>query len=262
MDLKEARQTHAEQQHRHPWELARADVCRRLLMDGVEHFGRRDTRVLDVGCGDGFVARYLVRNHPLLEVHAVDSALSMPNQGQSDSRSSRVFYYSDAHELQLPAHSVGLVLMLDVLEHCEDDRAVLAATVADPRLQTDAAFLLTAPAFDGLHTSHDRFLGHWRRYTAGQLQTLAQNAGLRVLDSGYFFSSLAVLRLGERLLERSRLRRPREGTGLTRWHGGRFATRVFRHILFADFQLTRTLHALGINLPGLSCYVICRKPGS
>src|SRR6185312_16486006 len=59
-----------------------------------------------------------------------------------------------------------LVVMLDVLEHLEDDHAGLAAVLT--RLAPGGFFLATVPAFPMLWSSHDVSHHHFRRYSRGQ----------------------------------------------------------------------------------------------
>lgn len=116
-----------------------------------------------------------------------------------------------------------LTLLLDVLEHVEDDRAFLAA-----RVETCARgghILLGVPAWPALYTSHDAGLGHLRRYRPAAAAALARDAGLEVLRSG-----------------------------------GPLATRLVTTALRLDSALSRRLARAGVELFGLSWWALCRKP--
>ncbi len=89
----------------------------------------------------------------------------------------------DVHQLDLAeswpidAESVRAVVLLDVLEHLADPVQVLrnAAGV----LQPDGGIIVTVPAYPWLYSNWDKSLGHFRRYTARELQSHADQAGLQ-----------------------------------------------------------------------------------
>src|SRR5205085_3694243 len=57
----------------------------------------------------------------------------------------------------------GLVVMMDVLEHLPDDKAMLD-DIKQRSVGTNH-FFITVPAFKSLWSGHDVYLGHYRRYT-------------------------------------------------------------------------------------------------
>ncbi|RVU39508.1 methyltransferase [Hwanghaeella grinnelliae] len=94
-----------------------------------------------------------------------------------------------------------LVLMMDVLEHVDDDVGMLREYV--DKMTSGSRVLITVPAFQFLWSGHDVFLEHKRRYTLQQISDVAAAAGLQVSQQRYFFGLLfpvaALLRLFDRL---------------------------------------------------------------
>ena len=88
----------------------------------------------------------------------------------------------------LQDESVDLILLLDVLEHTDDERAVLAELKRIMR--KDGLLLISVPAFNCLWSRHDEQAGHRRRYRSGDLIALCEGNGLKVLDGHYFNASL------------------------------------------------------------------------
>ncbi len=84
--------------------------------------------------------------------------------------------------------SMEQLLLLDVLEHIEDDGAFLRTMYR--KLAPGGRALLTVPAFQRLWSSEDDEARHYRRYRLEQLKDAAQNAGFEVLYSNYFFEFL------------------------------------------------------------------------
>jgi hypothetical protein len=75
---------------------------------------------------------------------------------------------------------------------------------------------------------------------------------------GYFFSSLLPIRILSVLRERVTTATPSRGTGLTSYQGGAGVTAAMTALLKADAGVGLALGQLGIHLPGLSTYAICR----
>ncbi len=152
---------------------------------------------IDVGSGSAYFARQLLTNSGFGRVDCVD-----------------VSYRHDGEEHVAPGKSIrrlrhladavdeaDLALMMDVLEHVEDDAALVAATAE--HLRPGGRVLVTVPAFAWLWSGHDEFLGHRRRYTLAQLEARLSEAGLVVERGHYYFGLVlpvaAVQRAGDRL---------------------------------------------------------------
>jgi hypothetical protein len=118
------------------------------------------------------------------------------------------------------------------------------------------------PAFQSLFGSHDTFLGHYRRYSNRQTRKVLKSMGLEIVSSGYFFSLLIPVRLMQVLKEKVFGTKGDVESKLVSWRGGKKKSVIIKHILYIDFLVSRFFGFFGINLPGLSNYVICRKPVS
>jgi SAM-dependent methyltransferase len=93
------------------------------------------------------------------------------------------------------------IYSLNVLEHIQDDKAVIQA-MAD-RLAPGGRLLIYVPAFPILFTSMDRKVGHHRRYRMRQLASLISQAGLTITKSSYidslgFFATLLYKLIGNK----------------------------------------------------------------
>lgn len=82
-----------------------------------------------------------------------------------------------------PAHRFDAVVMINVLEHIDDD----VGTVADVarRVRPGGTFAVWVPAFPLLYSAFDDRLGHHRRYRRPQLEQLLTTAGFDVVESRY-----------------------------------------------------------------------------
>lgn len=86
-----------------------------------------------------------------------------------------------ARQLALPVEEAGDhtgAIMLNVLEHIEDDVAALRSVAG--LVRPGGAVVVYVPAFNGAMSRFDRLIGHYRRYTRRTLGDALTAAGLRV----------------------------------------------------------------------------------
>jgi SAM-dependent methyltransferase len=153
--------------------------------------------VLDVGAGSGFFAR------SLLEAGRAEQAICI-DPGYPEDRdemvSGKPLLYRRA--LAEPDPDVKLVMMMDVLEHVEDDEQLVREYV--DQVPSGAHVIVTVPAFRWLWSGHDVFLEHYRRYSLPGLEKVLRASGLKVEFASYYYGAILPLaagfRLGKRLL--------------------------------------------------------------
>ena len=85
-----------------------------------------------------------------------------------------------------PGEKFAVVAAFEVIEHIEDDHAVLAAWRAHVRPR--GWVMLSAPPFQARYGPHDRSVGHYRRYEPQQMRKLLEESGfseVRILLYGF-----------------------------------------------------------------------------
>jgi hypothetical protein len=260
MDITEAREKGFDEIARHPWELARLDVVRRLIRGSVGL--DKHSVVMDIGCGDVFVVESLAADYPDASFYAIDTAFSdeLIKKLRERLKVPNVFLFRSLDEVILTGKQVSFVLLMDVIEHIEDDRGFLTGLLGRSCIGKDTRFLITVPAYQSLFCSHDVFLGHYRRYSNKLLRAHAEAAGLKIVDMGYFFFSLLPVRVLQVVKENVMRRKPaRSTTGVATWKGGKSKSWLIKQILLADAGFSFLLKKIGIRLAGLSNYAICRR---
>ncbi len=240
MDLLEAVATGG---HRHPWELARRDSMLRLVAR-LRPLGD----VADVGAGDRFFAsslRSLIQGH----VYAVD--VHYPESGFVDG------IHTARDVADLPDGGLDCVVLMDVLEHLEDEAVVLGAL--RPKLRAGGTVLVTVPAFQHLLSAHDEYLKHFRRYRRRTLRPVLERHGLHVEECFYFYSTLFAARWLQVIL--ARVKGPGEQSGVGRWRFGlrHPLTMLVRGALDLDYRACRALARRGFTVPGLSLCCVCKN---
>lgn len=233
-----------ELEHAHFWWKVRRELISRILSERVGLIG---TRILDVGCGAGLTMRRLADAGALVEGIEVDPAFERASVVEPG-----VIRYGDILMLDIERR-YDVVLMLDVLEHIEDEGAALARVIEI--LEPGGLFVLTVPAYQWLWSHHDEMNKHHRRYTARSVSRVLGQAGLQVERCGYLFAGLVPPKLVLRIWERLTSRPPE--------HGG-FSTDGVLAWLSEKWFSTELGFALRSRsfLPfGTSVVAVARKPG-
>ena len=150
-------------------------------------------RLLDVGAGSGFFSRHLLTETPAESALCVD--IGYPADRDDSVAGKPVRYRRDTGPTDC-----DLVLMMDVLEHVDDDRW-LVRHYAD-KVPSGAHFLVTVPAFAFLWSGHDVFLEHKRRYRLPEIESSMRDAGLEVVRGSYYFGFVFPLAAAVRLATR------------------------------------------------------------
>ena len=135
--------------------------------------------MLDVGCGDGLFFDALAR---FGEVDGLEPDASLIGRSRWRDRI-RIGTLGPGF---CPERPYDLVLMLDVLEHIDDDRDALAS--AFKALRPGGRLLMTVPALPWLWSRHDEANAHFRRYRRGGLRDVLSEAGFAVESVRYYFA--------------------------------------------------------------------------
>jgi 2-polyprenyl-3-methyl-5-hydroxy-6-metoxy-1,4-benzoquinol methylase len=219
---------------RHWYYRAKAAALRRM----VEELAPR--RVLDVGAGSGFFSRHLLTSGAQSAL-CVDIGYDRDRDETLDGKP--VLYRRDCS-----ATDCDLVLMMDVLEHVDDDAGLVRHYAA--KVPSGAHFLVTVPAFRFLWSGHDVFLEHKRRYTLAEIERTMRDAGLAVVKGAYYFGLIFPLAAAVRLATRG----DTEPRSSLRKHGA-----LSNGLLGAICAAELPLFALN-RLAGLSAFVLAKKP--
>jgi SAM-dependent methyltransferase len=152
--------------------------------------------ILEVGAGHGTFTASLARD---ADVHAVEPGSYAAGVLRERFRcDDRVTIFEGVTD-QLPESCrFGSAVMINVLEHIEDDAGALREIHA--RLRPGGRLAVWVPAFELLYSESDRKLGHVRRYRRPGLDDLMRSAGFDVVESRYvnlvgWFSWLLVVKL-------------------------------------------------------------------
>jgi len=233
-----------ESEEDHWWLASR----RRMVVDWVtqRYPGRRDLRILDVGCGTGMMLVEMARLGQAQGIDASEEALAF-------CRRRGLTAVQNGNVLRLPFadNSFDVLTGVDILEHIDDDVGALREWRRV--LKPGGRLFLFVPAHPWLWSLQDEISGHRRRYTARLLKRVVEEAGLTVERQSYVSTYLLpVIVLGRIWLKA--LRRFRdiktENTLHPAWSNG-----LLRRVFSAEIPLLRR-----INFPvGASLLCIAQK---
>lgn len=234
---------------RHPWELARLRFVRRALGSRLP----AATSLLDIGSGDAWLATQLRHDLPPASRVVCFDANYTPVDRAALAAAHPAIEFVDAR----PAGRFDLLLLLDVLEHVADDRDFLSSIVSD-LAAPGAHALVTVPAWQSVFSRRDTALGHFRRYSTSSARALLRSAGLQIVEDGGLFHSLLPLRAAAVGVERMRGASEGPGVNPIAWNRGVAVTGVIAAALTAETRVSLALARVGVNLPGLSYWALCR----
>jgi len=223
----------------HPWYLSRAECVLSVLKN------RKLRNLADIGARSMF---YTKRFKAFVDgdIYAVD--ILFP---EGETLIDDIKCINDIKNL--PENEIDCAVMMDVLEHIEDDTTFFNAVV--DKLKNGGTILITVPAFQFLFSNHDLRAQHYRRYGRKQLMRLLKRNDIKIETCHYFYTSLFFACI------LSFLKKEKSSYKSNKWNYSKnhFLTIFFKALLNLDFAINRILAKTFIRLPGLSLIAVCKK---
>lgn len=177
----------------HWWFVARRSIINKMISDLNLPEG---AEILDAGCGTGGNLSMLAHHGQVYAMELNDAARGLAsNRGYADMQPGCL-----PDNIPFGNNSFDLIVLLDVLEHLEDDKISLLHLRA--RLKQGGWLLVTVPAYPFLWSTHDEIHHHYRRYKRKELCSLLNSSGYRVRYVSYFNSLLFPIMTVTRTLQR------------------------------------------------------------
>ena len=144
-------------------------------------------QLLDVGCGAGNMIESLGKYGTVKGIDIDERPVQKARQRGYD-----VDQFDATQPMPFDDNTFDIVTTLDVIEHNEDDIAIL--TDSYRILKPGGLMIVTVPAFMWLWTHNDDLNAHVRRYTAGELKQKLAQVGFtvqRVTYNNFFIFPMA-----------------------------------------------------------------------
>jgi SAM-dependent methyltransferase len=222
----------------------------RLITWAIGRYSPGARSLLEVGCGTGFVLAGIAAAFPALKLAGSEAASAGLAFAATRAPGASLFQMDALH---IPFRGeFDVVGAFDVIEHIEDDRAVLAELFA--AATPGGGVLITVPQHPALWSEYDVRAGHRRRYSARELGAKVAEAGLEIVRMTSFVALLLPFMYLSRLSQRA------PGAGydpLAELRTAPWLNRVLEGTLGAERALIRA----GMNFPaGGSLLVVARRP--
>jgi SAM-dependent methyltransferase len=207
----------------------------------------KNAQIMEVGCGTGGNLRMLARHGQVSAMELNETACKIANEREV------IPVKLGGLPDKIPfSNEYDIILILDVLEHLDDDLAALLALHS--KLKPGGWLLVTVPAYQFLWSQHDEINHHKRRYVLKNLQQVVIKAGYTVHYSTYFNFFLFPIVAGVRWL-RKLLRIESNSIENSDLHLPPKHINKFLSLLFASER-----HLMNLNLPfGVSILLLARK---
>ena len=152
----------------------------RWIADMIEPY--LGNKVLDLGAGIGAVTTHYAPGREVVACDRSDTCVDALHRRFANAPNVTVVQ-GDLTELSDWGEHFESVVMLNVLEHIEDDVGVLSSLQA--LLQPGGRIVVYVPALNLLYGKMDRTLGHYRRYSKWRFKEIAAHAGLQIVTLRY-----------------------------------------------------------------------------
>jgi SAM-dependent methyltransferase len=217
--------------------------------------GIKPSSIMEVGCSAGHLLADMRSSLPNAVLTGGDYTLGTLVQ-LSEKMPGIPLVRFDLANSPLPSNTYDAIVLLNVLEHIEDDKA--ATRHIARMLKPGGVAVIEVPAGPELFDDYDRQLKHFRRYTLGKISDVVEGAGLEIERRNYLG---ALIYPAFYLAKRRSQNRPK--TIAEREHHVETAigaTSRFNLIGYVIMGLEEAL-SRAIQFPrGIRCVVTARKP--
>ena len=221
----------------------------RLIIWALQRFFPRARRFLEVGCGTGFVLSGIAAAIPSMELAASEASHSGLTVAARRVPGAELIQ-ADARCIPF-RDEFDVAGAFDVIEHIEDDRAVLRELRA--AVVPSGGLMLTVPQHPSLWSEYDARAGHVRRYRRAELRERLVEAGFEIVKMTSFVSLLLPLMYFSRFGQRA------PGADYDPLAEFRMAPWLNR-TLGAVLGIERAMIRAGVSMPaGGSLLAVCRR---
>lgn len=155
----------------HPMDRASgADLLEQIAQDSVPP----GTVILEIGCSSGYVLKALKLAYPQAMIIGTD-VVKAPLYVLAKELPGVPLIRSDLLQSPIPDNSIDIIVLLNVLEHIEQDTLALKKIYS--LLKPGGKLIIEVPAAPYLYDHYDETLCHYRRYSAKELEQKIKAAG-------------------------------------------------------------------------------------
>jgi ubiquinone/menaquinone biosynthesis C-methylase UbiE len=212
--------------------------------------------ILEIGCSSGYCLEALRKELPHAQLIGADYVRGPLEQLAQRLPNVPLLQFDLVH-CPLPDNSIDVVVMLNVLEHIQDDGEAVRQVARI--LKPGGAVVIEVPAGPHLYDVYDKVLMHYRRYELAGLVRLLKGADLSVVHA----SNLgALLYPGFWYVKKKNQRYLDAPENMQKEIVARAIRKSARNRLFEAVMWVESCLRSWAPLPfGIRCLVTCRKAG-
>ena len=230
-------------QNKHWWFITKRIIVMDLIKRHIDI--HKEPKILDIGCGSGLMLNHLKKIGHTYGMDMSDEAIKF----SKEIFNGKVEKGSMPDNIPFENVYFDLIILLDVIEHIDQDAASLVA-IRD-RLIPGGKAIITVPANMFLWSDFDEINQHKRRYSISELRWKLTEAGFKIEKISYYNTILFPLVYIVRLLNRILNRSSASDLKLPSW--------PVNHILKSIFGLEKYLLRI-VNLPfGVSILAVVER---
>jgi SAM-dependent methyltransferase len=164
----------------HPIDVAsRQDALSQLRIHLRE---KADPTILEIGCSSGFMLKTIAESFPGATVVGAD-VVREPLFKLAKAFPNLPLMRFDLLRCPLPSASFDAIVILNVLEHIQDDEAAIRQL--HRLLKPGGIVVVEVPAGPQLYDAYDKALMHFRRYRAGDLAKTLARSGFSIIRQSH-----------------------------------------------------------------------------
>jgi ubiquinone/menaquinone biosynthesis C-methylase UbiE len=158
-------------------------ASRQRALDQLDQHVKTEAPVLlEIGCSSGFMLHDIRQRLPHARLIGSDYVRG-PLEQLAERMPDVPLLQFNLVDCPLPDDSVDALVLLNVLEHIEDDAAAVRQLYRI--LRPGGIAVIEVPAGPNLYDVYDKLLLHFRRYSSKALRHLIRGAGFRVVDQSH-----------------------------------------------------------------------------
>lgn len=142
----------------------------------------RGKSILDIGCGAGHFLNLASERGYL--TYGLEDSKDLIKLSEKIYKKDLGIKQGRVEDLGFQTKTFDTIVMIDVLEHIENDQEVLSHI--KEKLNTNGRLVILVPAYQFLYGKRDKSIGHFRRYTRKELVSKLEDAGFKVKESRYW----------------------------------------------------------------------------
>jgi len=183
----------------------------KLIIWTIKEYFPNSKKFLEIGCGTGFVLSGIEKAFPNMALRG--SEIYSAGLSYADKRVKRAeLFQMDARKIPFEKE-FDLIGAFDVLEHIEEDEAVLREM--HRATKPGGGIIITVPQHRFLWSKVDEHARHVRRYSVSELKEKVERAGFRIKRTTSFVSILLPLFMASRVVSKYRHSEGNAGSDLT-----------------------------------------------